>query len=214
MPSADPGSGGVAVLLVNLGTPDAPTPAAVKRYLREFLSDPRVVEIPAVVWQPILRGIILNLRPRKSAHAYRQVWTDEGSPLAAITARQRPTSLARFAPGQSFVGARRTGGVNVRVNRGGGAKRIKGAFFVRLRRGGDTGDGFNLGLAIRLKPGEKLRGRRKGGTGVMLAPDLYILQGPSVDQVFREVSVAGSPRIADNLVKEFTRQWVRLSGEK
>lgn len=133
---------------------------------------------------------------------------------AAITARQRPTSLARFAPGQSFEGARRTGGVNVRVNKGGGAKRIKGAFFVRLRRGGDTGDGFNLGLAIRLKPGERLRGRRKGGSGVMLAPDLYILQGPSVDQVFREVSVAGSPRIADNLVKEFTRQWVRLSGEK
>ena len=96
MPSADPGSGGVAVLLVNLGTPDAPTPAAVKRYLREFLSDPRVVEIPAVVWQPILRGIILNLRPRKSAHAYRQVWTDEGSPLAAITARQAQALQARL----------------------------------------------------------------------------------------------------------------------
>ncbi len=96
MPSADPGSGGVAVLLVNLGTPDAPTPAAVKRYLREFLSDPRVVEIPAVVWQPILRGIILNLRPRKSAHAYRQVWTDEGSPLAAITARQAEALQARL----------------------------------------------------------------------------------------------------------------------
>lgn len=133
---------------------------------------------------------------------------------AAITARQRPTSLARFAQGQSFEGARRTGGVNVRVNRGGGSKRIKGAFFVRLRRGRDTQDGFNLGLAIRLKPGDRLRGRRKGGAGVMLAPDLYILQGPSVDQVFREVSVAGSPKVADDLVKEFTRQWVRLSGEK
>lgn len=75
----------VAVLIVNLGTPDAPTPAAVKRYLREFLSDPRVVEIPAVAWQPILRGIILNVRPRKSAHAYQQVWTDDGSPLAVHT---------------------------------------------------------------------------------------------------------------------------------
>ena len=96
MPSADPVSDSVAVLLVNLGTPDAPTPAAVKRYLREFLSDPRVVEIPAVVWQPILRGIILNLRPRKSAHAYRQVWTDEGSPLAAITARQAEALQARL----------------------------------------------------------------------------------------------------------------------
>ncbi|OJY69900.1 MAG: ferrochelatase [Sphingobium sp. 66-54] len=78
--------GRVAVLLVNLGTPDAPTPAAVKRYLREFLSDPRVVEIPPLLWQPILRGIILNTRPKKSAHAYRQVWTERGSPLAVITA--------------------------------------------------------------------------------------------------------------------------------
>ena len=76
------------VLLINLGTPNAPEPGAVKDYLREFLSDPRVVEIPQLVWQPILRGIILNTRPRKSAHAYRQVWTDQGSPLAAITARQ------------------------------------------------------------------------------------------------------------------------------
>ena len=76
------------VLLVNLGTPDAPTPAAVKRYLAEFLSDRRVVEIPPLVWQPILRGIILNTRPRKSAHAYAQVWTNQGSPLAAITAAQ------------------------------------------------------------------------------------------------------------------------------
>ena len=79
-------TGRVAVLLVNLGTPDAPTPAAVKRYLREFLSDPRVVEIPALVWQPILRGIILNTRPKKSAHAYQLVWTDRGSPLAFHTA--------------------------------------------------------------------------------------------------------------------------------
>src|SRR3546814_6148879 len=75
-------------LLVNLGPPDAPEPAAVKRYLKQFLSDPRVVEIPSVVWQPILRGVILNVRPKKSAHAYRQVWTDEGSPLAAITRAQ------------------------------------------------------------------------------------------------------------------------------
>jgi ferrochelatase len=56
--------------------------------LKEFLSDPRVVEIPQLVWQPILRGLVLNTRPKKSAHAYSQVWTEEGSPLAAITARQ------------------------------------------------------------------------------------------------------------------------------
>ena len=86
----------VGLLLVNLGTPDAPEPGAVKRYLAEFLSDPRVVEIPAILWQPILRGIILNVRPKKSAHAYQQVWTDQGSPLAAITRRQAEALAARF----------------------------------------------------------------------------------------------------------------------
>ncbi|MCW3846293.1 ferrochelatase [Sphingomonas sp. LB-2] len=80
--------GRIGVLLVNLGTPDAPTSAAVRRYLAEFLSDRRVVEIPPLVWQPVLRGIILNTRPRKSAHAYSQVWTEQGSPLAAITRAQ------------------------------------------------------------------------------------------------------------------------------
>lgn len=78
----------VGVLLVNLGTPDAPETGAVRRYLSQFLSDRRVVEIPPILWQPILQGIILRTRPKKSAHAYRQVWTEEGSPLAAITARQ------------------------------------------------------------------------------------------------------------------------------
>jgi len=81
----------VGVLLVNLGTPEAPDAAAVKTYLREFLSDRRVVEIPPIAWQPILRGIILNTRPAKSARAYREVWTEQGSPLAVIT---RATSAA------------------------------------------------------------------------------------------------------------------------
>lgn len=78
----------LAVLLVNLGTPEAPTPPAVRRYLAEFLSDRRVVEIPPIAWQPILRGIVLRTRPRKSARAYQEVWTEAGSPLAAITSRQ------------------------------------------------------------------------------------------------------------------------------
>ncbi len=78
----------VGVLLVNLGTPDAPTPRAVRRYLAEFLADPRVVEIPRIAWLPILHGVILRIRPRRSAHAYQQVWTPEGSPLSAITAAQ------------------------------------------------------------------------------------------------------------------------------
>lgn len=81
-------SGNVGVLLVNLGTPSAPDARSVKRYLGEFLSDRRVVEIPPIAWQPILRGIILNTRPKKSAHAYQQVWREDGSPLDAITRAQ------------------------------------------------------------------------------------------------------------------------------
>jgi len=89
----------LGVLLVNLGTPDAPTPKAVRRYLKQFLSDPRVVEIPRLVWWPILNGIILNTRPRKSAHAYAQVWTADGSPLAAITKAQAESLQARLGEG-------------------------------------------------------------------------------------------------------------------
>ncbi|RXZ64262.1 ferrochelatase [Pelagerythrobacter rhizovicinus] len=89
-------SGRVGVLLVNLGTPDAPDAASVKRYLAEFLSDPRVVEIPRLAWQPILRGLVLTTRPKKSAHAYRQVWTEAGSPLAAITAEQAASLQERL----------------------------------------------------------------------------------------------------------------------
>lgn len=77
-----------AVLLVQLGTPDAPEPAAVRRYLAQFLSDPRVVEIPAIAWKPILHGIILRTRPAKSAHKYASIWTPEGSPLLVNTAKQ------------------------------------------------------------------------------------------------------------------------------
>jgi ferrochelatase len=99
----------VGVLLVNLGTPNAPEPGAVRLYLKEFLSDPRVVEIPQLVWQPILRGVILTTRPRKSAHAYRQVWTEEGSPLAAITARQARALDGAFGPGVTVDFAMRYG---------------------------------------------------------------------------------------------------------
>lgn len=86
----------IGVLLVNLGTPDAPDAPSVRRYLREFLSDRRVVEIPQIIWQPILNGIILTTRPKKSAHAYAQVWTDHGSPLAAITRAQSLALAARM----------------------------------------------------------------------------------------------------------------------
>ncbi|MEF7615976.1 ferrochelatase [Aquincola sp. MAHUQ-54] len=77
-----------AVLLVNLGTPDAPTAPALRRYLAEFLGDPRVVEIPRAVWLPILHGIILRTRPAKSAAKYASIWTPDGSPLAVWTQRQ------------------------------------------------------------------------------------------------------------------------------
>jgi ferrochelatase len=78
----------IGVLLINLGTPDAPEVRAVRRYLAEFLSDRRVIEIHPFAWKPILHGIILRTRPKKSAEAYNQVWTNEGSPLRAIAHRQ------------------------------------------------------------------------------------------------------------------------------
>ncbi len=71
----------LGVLLVNLGTPDAPTPGAVRRYLMQFLSDPRVVELPRAIWLPILHGYILRTRPARSAAAYQKIWTEQGSPL-------------------------------------------------------------------------------------------------------------------------------------
>ena len=74
------------VILVNLGTPEAPTAPAVRRYLAQFLSDRRVVSIPPLLWQPLLRGVILPLRSRKSAEKYAQVWLPQGSPLAVYTA--------------------------------------------------------------------------------------------------------------------------------
>ena len=77
-----------AILLCNLGTPDAPTAPALRRYLGQFLSDHRVVEIPRAAWLPILHGIILRTRPAKSAAKYATVWTPEGSPLAVWTTRQ------------------------------------------------------------------------------------------------------------------------------
>ena len=98
----------VGVLLINLGTPDAPEARAVRRYLAEFLSDPRVIEIPAFAWKPILHGIILRTRPRKSAEAYNQVWTNEGSPLRVIAHRQAD-ALRKCLPSISVHYAMRYG---------------------------------------------------------------------------------------------------------
>ncbi|NUZ10203.1 ferrochelatase [Pseudoalteromonas sp. McH1-7] len=76
------------ILITNLGSPDAPTAKALRVYLAEFLSDPRIVEIPRLIWLMILHGIILRVRPKKSAHAYQSIWTDEGSPLITISKAQ------------------------------------------------------------------------------------------------------------------------------
>ena len=93
-----------AVLLLNLGTPDAPTPAALRRYLAEFLWDPRVVEIPRPLWWLILHGVILRTRPAKSAAKYASIWTAEGSPLLRWTLRQAEALQAELARrGQAVI---------------------------------------------------------------------------------------------------------------
>ncbi len=118
----------IGVLLVNLGTPDGPDARSVKRYLAEFLSDPRVVEIPQIAWQPILRGIILNTRPKKSAHAYAQVWSDDGSPLAAITKAQARALTDAFGADVTVDWAMRYGnpsiGDRLRAMKDAGCERI------------------------------------------------------------------------------------------
>ncbi len=118
----------VGVLLINLGTPDAPDAPAVRRYLAEFLSDPRVVEIPRLLWQPILRGAVLTTRPKKSAHAYAQVWREDGSPLAAITKAQASALTGAFGPGVTVDFAMRYGrpaiGDRVQALKDAGCERI------------------------------------------------------------------------------------------
>ncbi len=101
-------SGGerIGILLTNLGTPDAPTPTALRRYLREFLWDRRVVDLPRFLWWLILNGIILRTRPTRSARAYQKVWSDEGAPLMVISRRQQQKlqqQLDALTPGRYAV---------------------------------------------------------------------------------------------------------------
>jgi ferrochelatase len=86
----------IGVLITNLGTPQAPTKQALRPYLKQFLSDPRVVEVPKLIWWFILNGIILNFRPKRSAAAYATVWVDEGSPLLVHTKNQAKGLTERF----------------------------------------------------------------------------------------------------------------------
>jgi ferrochelatase len=104
---------GVGVLLVNLGTPEAPTATAVRRYLAEFLSDRRVVDYPRWFWLPLLHGVILNVRPARSARAYAKIWTEEGSPLRLYT-KAAAEALAARRPGVRVDWAMRYGAPSVR----------------------------------------------------------------------------------------------------
>jgi ferrochelatase len=92
----------LGVLLVNVGTPDAPTVPAVRRFLAEFLADPRVVELPRVLWLPFLHAFTLRVRPRRSAKAYRAVWREDGSPLLSIARRQAADVQTRLS--ERFAG--------------------------------------------------------------------------------------------------------------
>ncbi len=129
---------------------------------------------------------------------------------AIVGARQRATSLARFVQGPAQPGKRSPGGVTVRVKPG-SAKTFKSGFLVRLRSGKTlSDDAFNVGLAIRLRPGESLHGSI-GAT--KLENNVYLLYGPSVDQVFKTVADDITPEVLDDLATEFLRQFVRLSGD-
>ena len=110
----------LGVLIVNLGTPDEPSTAAVRRYLAEFLWDPRVVEVPRPIWWLILHGYILRTRPARSASAYRKIWTDQGSPLLLHS-----TDIAQGV--QEKLSARLSGAVHVEVGMSYGSPSIDDA---------------------------------------------------------------------------------------
>lgn len=131
-----------------------------------------------------------------------------------ITGRQRATSLARFAdPGQT-PGNTKGKGVRIRVSARGGESELRQAWLVRLRSGGGSNnDNLNIGLAIRLKPGERLRNKREQ-KAVRLDDNVYLLYGPSVDQVFRDVAVTDTPPVLDKIASEFFRQFFRLTGNR
>ncbi len=127
---------------------------------------------------------------------------------AVVRGRNRPTSLATFSNQTPTFGSRKRA-IKVRVAASGGAKEIKRGFFMRLRSGGQlTEEASNIGLAIRLKPGERIRGKH---TTVGIKNGLSLLYGPSVGQVFRTVAQNVSGEVADKLVDEFVRQFGRLT---
>ncbi|MCB1566968.1 MAG: ferrochelatase [Rhodanobacteraceae bacterium] len=125
---ARPHSSGDGLLVVNLGTPAAPTASAVRRYLAEFLGDPRVVELPRLLWYPVLYGVILPLRGMRSAAAYRRVWTDQGSPLL-VESQQLTDGLSHALPDMRVALAMRYGEPSIprvlsAMNSDGGLRRL------------------------------------------------------------------------------------------
>lgn len=129
---------------------------------------------------------------------------------ASIVARQRPTSLARFVT-SGAVGIR--GGVSVRVSNKGGSSQFKRGFLVRLKSGTSMDGSSNLGLAVRLNPGEVLN-KRDMSNMVHLEANVVLLYGPSIDQVLNtSVADAETPEVADSIVEEFYRQYARLSND-
>lgn len=129
-----------------------------------------------------------------------------GELRAAVTGRFRPTSLARFATNR---GAKTGTTPKLRVKRNSPSRALRNAFLIRLRAG--TSDGVNTGVAVRLKPGEQLRGRRKAVRFSRGDSNLYLLYGPSVDQVFSTVRTDITPDILQFMDREFQRQFTRLS---
>lgn len=131
---------------------------------------------------------------------------------AVITGRKRATSLARFVTGGAMVAnSKRGGGVQVRVKRG-KTTYLKNAFLVRLNKGASlTEDNYNIGLAIRLSAGESLSNKRSQHKSWLVPGRVALLYGPSVDQVFAEVSETVAPKIGDMVAAEFHRNFARLS---
>ncbi|ECD5866045.1 hypothetical protein AAF897_004111 [Salmonella enterica subsp. enterica serovar Anatum] len=131
---------------------------------------------------------------------------------AVITGRKRATSLARFVTGGAMVAnSKRGGGVQVRVKKG-KTTYLKNAFLVRLNKGASlTEDNYNIGLAVRLSAGESLSNKRSQHKSWLVPGRVALLYGPSVDQVFAEVSETVSPKIGDMVAAEFHRNFARLS---
>lgn len=130
---------------------------------------------------------------------------------AVLTGRKRATSLARFLTGHPVPNSKRKGGVTVRVKKG-RSTYLKDAFVVRLNKGASlTEDGYNLGLAVRLQPGEQLSNKRTGHKSWLIPGRVALLYGPSVDQVFSGAVEELQPKIADMVSTEFFRQFERIS---